>query len=113
VAGKADPSPITRLYHHPDSPFTANQLAAGAVVSFEKLKLTNNQAADKPTAGHVSITVRCRRGRMHTRDAFGSQAQKVHETTTFLLVTLPNIHRFANLYSPDQEEPVAMKTNKS
>jgi len=24
----------------------------------------------------------------------GGQAHKVHETTTFLLVTLPNIHRF-------------------
>ena len=24
------------------------------------------------------------------------QARKVHETTTFLLVTLPNIHRFKN-----------------
>src|SRR6218665_2064843 len=41
VAGKADaPSPV-RLYMHPDSPFTGDQLRK-QVVSFEKTKLTNN-----------------------------------------------------------------------
>lgn len=50
VAGKADaPSPI-RLYLHPDSPFTGEQLRK-QVVSFEKTKLTNNEM-DKN--GHVS-----------------------------------------------------------
>lgn len=51
VAGKADaPSPI-RLYLHPDSPFTGEQLRK-QIVSFEKTKLTNNEM-DKN--GHVSF----------------------------------------------------------
>lgn len=49
VAGKADPPMPTRLYVHPDSPFTGDQLCK-QVVSFEKLKLTNNEL-DKH--GHV------------------------------------------------------------
>jgi len=51
VAGKADPAPLCRLYRHPDSPFTGDQLTRKAVVSFEKLKLTNN-SVDRN--GHVS-----------------------------------------------------------
>ena len=50
VAGKADPPLPTRLYMHPDSPFTGEQLTK-QTVSFEKLKLTNNML-DK--SGHVS-----------------------------------------------------------
>ena len=42
VAGKADPPPPHRLYTHPDSPFTGDQLRK-QVVSFEKVKLTNNE----------------------------------------------------------------------
>jgi len=49
VAGKADPPLPARLYLHPDSPFTGDQLLK-QTVSFEKLKLTNN-ALDKN--GHV------------------------------------------------------------
>jgi T-box len=50
VAGKADPNSPPRIHVHPDSP------AKGAawmkqVVSFDKLKLTNNQLDDN---GHVS-----------------------------------------------------------
>ncbi|CAC5413828.1 TBX20 [Mytilus coruscus] len=41
VAGKADPPLPTRLYMHPDSPYTGEQLTK-QTVSFEKLKLTNN-----------------------------------------------------------------------
>ncbi|KAK0091355.1 hypothetical protein PV326_003342, partial [Microctonus aethiopoides] len=41
VAGKADPPAPPRLYVHPDSPFTGEQLRK-QVVSFEKVKLTNN-----------------------------------------------------------------------
>ena len=41
VAGKADPPLPTRLYMHPDSPYTGDQLMK-QTVSFEKLKLTNN-----------------------------------------------------------------------
>ncbi|EZA58980.1 T-box transcription factor TBX20, partial [Ooceraea biroi] len=40
-AGKADPPAPARLYVHPDSPFTGEQLRK-QVVSFEKVKLTNN-----------------------------------------------------------------------
>ncbi|KAI2808848.1 T-box transcription factor tbx20 [Blomia tropicalis] len=51
VAGKADqPSPI-RLYLHPDSPFTGEQLRK-QVVSFEKTKLTNN---DMDKNGHIVL----------------------------------------------------------
>ena len=49
VAGKADPPLPSRLYLHPDSPFTGDHLLK-QTVSFEKLKLTNN-ALDKN--GHV------------------------------------------------------------
>ncbi|KAK6623206.1 hypothetical protein RUM43_009058 [Polyplax serrata] len=42
VAGKADPPAPFRLYMHPDSPFTGEQLRK-QVVSFEKVKLTNNE----------------------------------------------------------------------
>ena len=50
VAGKADPPLPTRLYLHPDSPFSGEQLTK-QTVSFEKLKLTNNML-DK--SGQVS-----------------------------------------------------------
>jgi len=49
VAGKADPPLPTRLYLHPDSPFSGEQLIK-QTVSFEKIKLTNNML-DK--SGHV------------------------------------------------------------
>ncbi|GLV37788.1 midline [Carabus blaptoides fortunei] len=42
VAGKADPPAPCRLYAHPDSPFSGEQLRK-QVVSFEKVKLTNNE----------------------------------------------------------------------
>lgn len=41
VAGRADPPKHSRLYFHPESPFTGHQLMKQNV-SFEKLKLTNN-----------------------------------------------------------------------
>ncbi|XP_037958794.1 T-box protein H15-like [Teleopsis dalmanni] len=42
VAGKADPPPPARLYAHPDSPISSEALRK-QVVSFEKVKLTNNE----------------------------------------------------------------------
>lgn len=42
VAGKADPPPPARLYAHPDSPISVDVLRK-QVVSFEKVKLTNNE----------------------------------------------------------------------
>lgn len=53
VAGKADPPSPNRLYVHPDAPYTGDQLRK-QVVSFEKVKLTNNEM-DK--SGHVSTNV--------------------------------------------------------
>lgn len=50
VAGKADPPPPPRLYSHPDSPISVDVLRK-QVVSFEKVKLTNNEM-DK--SGQVS-----------------------------------------------------------
>ena len=53
VAGKADPPAPVRLYMHPDSPFTGEQLLK-QIISFEKVKLTNN---DADRNGHVSRMV--------------------------------------------------------
>lgn len=50
VAGKADPPSPARMYEHPDSPFTADQLRK-QTISFEKVKLTNNE---NDRSGHVS-----------------------------------------------------------
>ena len=61
VAGKADPPLPTRVYAHPDSPFSGDQLLK-QTVSFEKIKLTNNML-DK--SGHVSDE----RAFRHTRQA--------------------------------------------
>ena len=51
VAGKADPEMPKRMYIHPDSPATGEQWMQ-KVVSFHKLKLTNN-LSDKQ--GFVSV----------------------------------------------------------
>ena len=51
VAGKADPPVQSRLFIHPDGPFTGDSLYK-QIVSFEKVKLTNNEM-DK--CGHVSL----------------------------------------------------------
>ncbi|VDO42129.1 unnamed protein product [Onchocerca flexuosa] len=51
TAGKAEPTPRNRLYMHPDSPFTGDQLS-NQVISFEKAKLTNNEV-DK--TGHLIL----------------------------------------------------------
>ncbi|XP_030013485.1 T-box transcription factor TBX20 [Sphaeramia orbicularis] len=51
VAGKADPLLPARLYVHPDSPFTGEQLMK-QMVSFEKVKLTNNELDQH---GHIIL----------------------------------------------------------
>lgn len=51
IAGKADPPVQSRLFVHPDGPFTGDSLYK-QIVSFEKVKLTNNEM-DK--CGHVSL----------------------------------------------------------
>ena len=50
VAGKADPNSPPRIHVHPDSPAKGAQWMK-QVVSFDKLKLTNNQLDEN---GHVS-----------------------------------------------------------
>ncbi|XP_022901419.1 T-box transcription factor TBX20-like [Onthophagus taurus] len=42
VAGKADPPAPSRMYAHPDSPFSGEHFRK-QIVSFEKVKLTNNE----------------------------------------------------------------------
>ncbi|CDW54965.1 T box transcription factor TBX20 [Trichuris trichiura] len=51
VAGKADQSTPTRIFVHPDSPFAGDQLSK-QVVTFEKLKLTNNESDEH---GHIIL----------------------------------------------------------
>lgn len=50
MAGKADPNMPPRMHVHPDSPAKGAQWMK-QVISFDKLKLTNNQMDDN---GHVS-----------------------------------------------------------
>lgn len=52
VTGKAEPLMPTRIFVHPDSPGTGSQWMR-QVVSFQKLKLTNNHMDQ---LGHVSLT---------------------------------------------------------
>lgn len=51
MAGKADPATPGRVHYHPDSPAKGAQWMK-QIVSFDKLKLTNNLLDDN---GHVSI----------------------------------------------------------
>lgn len=50
MAGKADPATPGRVHYHPDSPAKGAQWMK-QIVSFDKLKLTNNLLDDN---GHVS-----------------------------------------------------------
>ena len=52
VAGKAAPPAPARLYTHPDSPFTADQLRK-QIISFEKVKLTNNEMDKQGQVGRA------------------------------------------------------------
>ncbi|KAL6734364.1 hypothetical protein Aduo_004913 [Ancylostoma duodenale] len=89
TAGKAEPAPKNRLYLHPDSPYTGEQLLK-QVVSFEKAKLTNNEI-DK--AGHLILNsmhkyqprihiVRRNKGQ-HLDHNKVSLADEVHRTFVF------------------------------
>lgn len=51
VAGNADSPVPPRVYIHPDSP-ASGETWMRQVISFDKLKLTNNELDDQ---GHVSI----------------------------------------------------------
>lgn len=54
VASKADPISPPRIHIHPDSPMSGSEWMK-PVISFDKLKLTNNQLDDQ---GHVSLLLR-------------------------------------------------------
>ena len=69
VAGKADPPAPTRLYVHPDCPYNGEQLKK-QVVSFEKIKVTNNEM-DK--TGLVSGRSRTRERAAKFRQSLGSR----------------------------------------
>lgn len=62
VAGKADPISPPRIHVHPDSPATGTTWMK-QVVSFDKLKLTNNQLDEN---GHVSLLLIFYYIKMHT-----------------------------------------------
>ena len=54
VAGKADPQPVKRYYLHPDCPYSGEQLL-NQVISFEKVKLTNNEMDHNSHVSQVKI----------------------------------------------------------
>jgi hypothetical protein len=55
VAGKADPISPPRIHVHPDSPAPGTSWMK-QTISFDKLKLTNNQLDDH---GHVRQQISC------------------------------------------------------
>lgn len=57
VAGKADPEMPKRMYIHPDSPSSGEQWMQ-KVVSFHKLKLTNNMSDKHGYVSTVSNAVK-------------------------------------------------------
>jgi hypothetical protein len=59
VAGKADPPAPSRLYTHPDTPVSCDALRK-QVISFEKVKLTNNEM-DKNGQVIIVCSINCRR----------------------------------------------------
>lgn len=68
VAGKADPATPGRVHYHPDSPAKGAQWMK-QIVSFDKLKLTNNLLDDN---GHVSTLLEinaCRKERTNRAKA--------------------------------------------
>ena len=59
VAGKADPEMPKRMYIHPDSPATGEQWMS-KVISFHKLKLTNNIQDKHGFVSHSSFKFKIR-----------------------------------------------------
>ncbi|XP_032233341.2 T-box transcription factor TBX20 [Nematostella vectensis] len=95
VAGKADPPAPVRLYMHPDSPFTGEQLLK-QIISFEKVKLTNN---DTDHNGHLILNsmhkyqprIHVIRKRDHTASVINLKSERMKTftfpSTTFIAVT--------------------------
>ncbi|KAG8179970.1 hypothetical protein JTE90_016303 [Oedothorax gibbosus] len=103
VAGKADPNMPPRMHVHPDSPAKGAQWGK-QVVSFDKLKLTNNQMDDN---GHIILNSMHRyQPRFHVvyvnqkgEDAGRTQNFKtfVFPETKFTAVTAYQNHRITQL----------------
>ncbi|KRZ05692.1 T-box transcription factor TBX20 [Trichinella zimbabwensis] len=98
VAGKADQPTPGRIFVHPDSPFTGEQLCK-QVITFEKLKLTNN---DMDKRGHIILNsmhkyqprihlVKSKNGRLSDLEIFRLQEEDfktfVFSETQFTAVT--------------------------
>ncbi|KAB0791451.1 hypothetical protein PPYR_03251 [Photinus pyralis] len=102
VAGKADPVSPPRIHVHPDSPATGEQWMK-QVVSFDKLKLTNNQLDDN---GHIILNSMHRyQPRFHivylppqTQEEVGHHYKTfVFSETSFTAVTAYQNHRITQL----------------
>ncbi|NP_001310757.1 T-box transcription factor TBX10-like [Parasteatoda tepidariorum] len=103
VAGKADPNMPPRMHLHPDSPAKGTQWMK-QVISFDKLKLTNNQMDDN---GHIILNSMHRyQPRFHVvyvnpkgEDASQTQNFKtfVFAETKFTAVTAYQNHRITQL----------------
>nr|CAD7425924.1 unnamed protein product [Timema monikensis] len=106
VAGKADPISPPRIHVHPDSPATGD-LWMKQVVSFDKLKLTNNQLDDN---GHIILNSMHRyQPRFHVvyipqkNELLGSESQTenfktfIFPETRFTAVTAYQNHRITQL----------------
>nr|KAG5687373.1 hypothetical protein BaRGS_027261 [Batillaria attramentaria] len=91
VAGKADPEMPRRLYIHPDSPSTGEQWMQ-KIVSFHKLKLTNN-ISDK-NGYHILNSMHKYQPRFHIiraadllRMPYSPTTSRVFKETEFIAVT--------------------------
>uniref|UniRef100_A0A3B3QSE2 T-box transcription factor 4 n=2 Tax=Paramormyrops kingsleyae TaxID=1676925 RepID=A0A3B3QSE2_9TELE len=103
VAGKAEPAIPGRLYVHPDSPATGDHWTR-QVVSFQKLKLTNNHL---DPFGHIILNSMHKfQPRLHIvkgdeNDGFGQQGgafcTHVFPETAFISVTSYQNHRITQL----------------
>ncbi|KAG9265461.1 T-box transcription factor TBX4 [Astyanax mexicanus] len=103
VAGKAEPAMPGRLYVHPDSPATGAHWMR-QLVSFQKLKLTNNHL---DPFGHIILnSMHKYQPRLHIvkadeNNAFGSKntayCTHVFHETTFISVTSYQNHKITQL----------------
>ncbi|XP_057364752.1 T-box transcription factor TBX1-like [Daphnia carinata] len=103
VAGKSDPNSPPRIHVHPDSPAKGSQWTK-QVVSFDKLKLTNNQLDDN---GHIILNSMHRyQPRFHvvyinqrTEDASQTENFRtfIFPETKFTAVTAYQNHRITQL----------------
>jgi T-box protein 20 len=94
VAGKADPAPSPRLYAHPDTPLGADVLRR-QVISFEKVKLTNDAKEGKKELVSHGVTL-----------ALGA----VYSASVPFQIVLNSMHRYMPRIhlvrlSPDQNIP--------